>query len=225
MGIYGSILPGAAKIARSAQASKLSKRAKQRLKWMDWYFSHGKNARATCRYFDISPDTFYTWLKRYNPYYLPSLEDRSKKPKKVRKSENPWQLTDLIKILRQHFPTWSKDKLSPLFDNFLKLQLLIEMIEDEIDKERGLKLLSQISQIPKEKLHTSSSTIGRIIKKKGFFFNKTKSKKVFSSSKIERKRVDKSLRYLAPGSLIQIDVGPLGVRGISSLRPLIASPE
>ncbi len=69
MSIYGSILPGAAKIARSAQASKLSKNAKQRLKWMDWYFSHGKNARATCRHFGISPDTFYTWFGRYNPYW------------------------------------------------------------------------------------------------------------------------------------------------------------
>lgn len=59
MGIYGSILPGAAKIARSAQALKLSKKGRQRLKWMDWYFAHGKNARATCRHFGISPDTFY----------------------------------------------------------------------------------------------------------------------------------------------------------------------
>ena len=206
MGIYGSILPGAAKIARSVQASKLSKKAKQRLKWMDWYFSHGKNARAICRHFNLSPDTFYTWLGRYNPYYLPSLEERDKTPKKFRQSENPWQLTELIKILRQNFPTWSKDKLSPLFDNLPKLQLLIETIEDEAPKEKGLKLLSQISQFPKEKLHTSSSTIGRIIKKKGFFFTKTKSQKVFSSSKIERKRADKLLKYLAPGSLIQIDV-------------------
>lgn len=206
MNIYGSILPGAAKIARSAQSSKLSKKARQRLKWMDWYFSHRKNARATCRHFGISPDTFYTWFSRYNPYYLPSLEDRSRRPKSFRKSDNPWQITDLTKILRRHFPTWSKDKLSPLFENFTKLELLIDTIEDREDQEKGLKLLFQVGQIPPERLHTSSSTIGRIIKKKGFFFAKTKSQKVFSQSKIERVRADKSLRYLAPGSLIQIDV-------------------
>lgn len=206
MGIYGSILPGAAKIAKSAQASKLSKKARQRLKWMDWYFSHGKNARATCRHFDISPDTFYTWFGRYNPYYLPSLEDRPKRPKDFRKSDNPWQVIDLVGILRKYFPTWSKDKLSLLFKNFIKLGLLIETIEEREDQEKGLKLLSQISQIPSENLSTSSSTIGRIIKRKGFFFAKTKSQKVFLTSKIERQRADKSLRSLAPGSLIQIDV-------------------
>lgn len=206
MGIYGSILPGAAKIARSAQASKLSKKAKQRLKWMDWYFSHRKNARATCRHFGISPDTFYTWLRRYNPYHLSSLEDRSRRPKNFRESTNPWQVTGLTKILRKHFPTWSKDKISPLLENPLKLRLLVETIEDKEDQDEGLNLLSQISQIPQENLHTSSSTIGRIIKKKGFFFAKTKSHKVFSSKSIERLRADKSLRSLAPGSLIQIDV-------------------
>jgi transposase InsO family protein len=206
MGIYGSILPGAAKVAHSAQASKLSKKARQRLKWMDWYFSHGKKVRATLRHFDLSPDTFYTWLKRYNPYYLPSLEDRSRRPKHYRQSANPWQITDLTKILRKYFPTWSKDKLSSLFRNFTKLRLLIDTIEDREDQQKGLELLSQISQIPQEKLYTSSSTIGRIIKKKGFFFAKIKSHKVFSSRKIERQRADKSLRSLAPGSLIQIDV-------------------
>jgi len=34
MGIYGAILPGAAKIDRSAQASKLSKKAKQRINYL-----------------------------------------------------------------------------------------------------------------------------------------------------------------------------------------------
>ncbi len=199
MSIYGSILPGAAKIAQSAQSANLSKKAKQRLKWMDWYFSHRKKARATCRHFGISPDTFYTWLKRYNPYYLPSLEDRSKKPKNFRKSNNPWQLTDLIRILRKHFPTWSKDELSSLLKNFSKLKLLIETIEDEFNQTKGLELLSQISQYPAEKLHISASTIGRIIKKKNFFFVKTKSQKVFLSTKIKRERaIAKLLKSFLP---------------------------
>ena len=203
---YGSILPGAAKIARSAQNSKLSKEAKQRLKWMDWYFSHGKNARACCRHFGISPDTFYTWFNRYDPYNLPSLEDKSKRPKNFRKSGNPWQLTALIKILRIHFPTWSKDKLEPFFKDYSKSKLLIETIENQSDKDKGLSLLNQLSKIPKEDIYSSSSTIGRIIRKKEFFFRKSKLKLSYSrNTSIERKRADKSLRYLAPGSLLQID--------------------
>lgn len=207
MNSYGVVLPGAAQIARSAQYSELSKKAKQRLQWMDWYFSHGKNARSTCRHFGVSPDVFYRAKHKYNPYRLSSLEDGCRRPKHFRKSSNPWQITDLIRILRMHFPTWSKDKLSPLFKNPHKLKLLIETLEDKIDRDKGLNLIDQISQISSEKLYLSSSTLGRIISQKKFFFAKPKSKKVFASknSYIERKRADKSLKDQAPGSLIQID--------------------
>lgn len=203
MNIYGSILPGAASIARLAQSSKLSKRGKQRLKWMDWYFSHKKNARATCRHFGISPDTFYTWLNRYDPYYLPSLEDRSKRPKHFRESKVPWQVIELLRILRTHFPTWSEKKWEPLFKNVPKLRLLIDFIEDETDKNKAQELINVLSP---EALAVSHSTLGRIIKKKGFFFAKSKSKTSSSkNSSIERLRADRALRNQAPGSLIQID--------------------
>jgi len=200
---YGSILPGAASIARSAQLTNLSKKAKRRLKWTDWYFSHKKNGRATCRHFGLSPDTLYTWLNRYNPYNLSSLEDRSKRPKHFRESEIPWQIIDLLKILRTHFPTWSEKKWEPLFKNVPKLRLLVESIEDSIDKNKAKELIDSLSS---EDLDISHSTIGRIIKKKKFFFRKIKSNLSYSKNTyIERKRADKSLRYLAPGSLIQID--------------------
>jgi transposase len=44
----------------------LSKDAQKRLKWFDYYHLHGGNARLTCRYFGISPQTFYRWKARYN---------------------------------------------------------------------------------------------------------------------------------------------------------------
>ncbi len=52
MSIYGSIIPGA---RRLASIPELSKKARQRLKWFDYYNSHGHNACLTCRHFDISP--------------------------------------------------------------------------------------------------------------------------------------------------------------------------
>ncbi len=201
MSTYGSILPGAASIARSAQFANLSKKAKQRLKWMDWYYAHKENARAACRHFDIYPDTFYTWKNRYNPYDLSSLEDRSKRPKSFRQSEVVWQAVDLIKILRTHFPTWSEKKIGPLFKNRFKLKQLLKFIEDRPDRNKAKELLSSVSD---QELSRSPSTIGRIIKKKQFFFVKPKPKTVKKLS-IERKRADKALRYLAPGSLVQID--------------------
>ena len=51
---------------------------------MDYYESHGHNARLTCRHFDISPQTFYRWRRRYNPRQLGTLEDRSRRPHRVR---------------------------------------------------------------------------------------------------------------------------------------------
>ncbi|MDO8570548.1 MAG: DDE-type integrase/transposase/recombinase [Candidatus Daviesbacteria bacterium] len=57
---------------------RLSKTALKRLEWMDWYFSHGKNAEATCRHFSISKSVFYRWLPRFNPNNLSTLEFNTK---------------------------------------------------------------------------------------------------------------------------------------------------
>jgi len=51
------IMLGAKTILR--MGVELLPQAKLRLKWLDWYFAHGKNARLTCRHFGISPITFY----------------------------------------------------------------------------------------------------------------------------------------------------------------------
>ena len=64
---------------------ELSPNARRRLKWMDYYQSHGHNARLTRRHFDISPQTFYRWLRRYNPRELVTLEERSRRPQRRRR--------------------------------------------------------------------------------------------------------------------------------------------
>ncbi|MGB6873872.1 MAG: helix-turn-helix domain-containing protein, partial [Dehalococcoidia bacterium] len=58
----------------------LLKKARQRLKWFDYYGSHNQNARLTCRYFGISAQTFYRWKRRYDPRHVESLEDHSHRP-------------------------------------------------------------------------------------------------------------------------------------------------
>jgi putative transposase len=42
MNIYGTVLPGASFIASLARRTNLSKEARKRLKWFDWYYSKGK---------------------------------------------------------------------------------------------------------------------------------------------------------------------------------------
>ena len=84
--------------------------ARQRLKWFDYCHSHNNNARLTCRYFGISPQTFYRWRHRYNPYRLESLEDRSHRPKHLRQPTASPELVAAVLRLREEYPRWGKDK-------------------------------------------------------------------------------------------------------------------
>jgi transposase InsO family protein len=81
---------------------------------MDYYQRHGKNARLTCRHFDISPQTFYRWLRRYNPNRLQCLENRSRRPRRVRRPTWSPELAQAVLELRETYPRWGKDKLAPL---------------------------------------------------------------------------------------------------------------
>ena len=111
MNTYGSIVPG---LGRLRSTTKLSKAAKQRLKWMEFYNSHGRNARLTCRHFGISPDVFYRWKERYKPYSLVSLEDLPSRPRLVRKPLTDPALVARVKELREQYPRWGKKKLYTL---------------------------------------------------------------------------------------------------------------
>jgi len=108
MRIISGVVPGASRLAR---LQELSKKARQRLKWFDHYNSHGHNARLTCRYYDISPQTFYRWKKRYNPRHIESLEERSRRPKHLRQPTYSVELVEAVLKLREGYPRWGKDKL------------------------------------------------------------------------------------------------------------------
>jgi hypothetical protein len=53
------IVPG---LVRIKPTVSLSKAAKQRLKWVDYYHSHGRNVRLTCRHYGIAHRTFYRYF-------------------------------------------------------------------------------------------------------------------------------------------------------------------
>lgn len=110
MRVRGAILPKAGWI----RLADLSRSAKNRLKWIEWYHSHGNNARLTCRHFNISPDTFYRWLRRYQPEDLSTLEDKSRKPRRLRQPTWTAELEHEVLKLREQYPRWGKDKLSVL---------------------------------------------------------------------------------------------------------------
>ena len=85
--------------------------ARSRLKWFDYYNSHGKNASLTCRHFDIPRATFYRWKRRYESRNLASLENRSSRPKNPRRPTWSLELSQAVKRIRDQYPVWGKDKL------------------------------------------------------------------------------------------------------------------
>jgi len=109
MKIISAVIPGTFRLAKLD--IELSKEAGKRLKWFDYYNSQGHNARLSCRHFDISPQTFYRWLRRYDPTDLRSLESRSRRPKHVRQPTYKAPLINAVLRLREAYPRWGKDKL------------------------------------------------------------------------------------------------------------------
>ena len=111
MHIKNGAVPGASRLARIQELSKV---ARQRLKWMDYYVAHGRNASLTSRYFGISRETFHSWKRRYDPRRLETLEDRSRRPRHSRQPTWSPDLAQVVLHLREERPRWGKDKLAPL---------------------------------------------------------------------------------------------------------------
>lgn len=94
----------------------LSKEAKLRLSWFDYYQKHKNNARLTCRHFGISPQTFYRWLRRYDSYHPRTLESRCHRPKRVRQPTYSINQIEAVLKLREQYPRWGKDKIKVLLE-------------------------------------------------------------------------------------------------------------
>jgi putative transposase len=92
-------------------AIDVSQKARQRLRWFDYYRAHGGNAALTCRYFGISRQTFYRWKGRYDPDHLQGLQDGSHRPHHRRQPTWSAALAERVLALRRQYPRWGKDKL------------------------------------------------------------------------------------------------------------------
>lgn len=178
-----TILPGTKRLSRLLD---ISPEAKNRLKWLDWYRSHGRNARLTCRHFGISPDTFYRWKKRYQTGCLATLESASRRPRIFRQSEIPRETINLVVKLREEDMGQSKYKLARV-----------------LERDYGLKLSpSTINRILTKHGLIKKACISRDVKR---------GRKINYS--IPRIRASKQLRYRQPGHLIQVDTKHLIILG------------
>ena len=115
MTIYGTILPGAISIARSAfLTDKLTEWAKYRLKILDWHRTRGANSSLAARHFGLGRMTLHRWLKRYKKFGVIGLNEYSRKPKNVRRPASPWPVIARVVELRKQYPAWSKHKLAAI---------------------------------------------------------------------------------------------------------------
>ncbi|MCL4382482.1 MAG: DDE-type integrase/transposase/recombinase [Patescibacteria group bacterium] len=169
----------------SKQVHLLSREGRKKLEWMDWYLTHGKNARATCRHFSLSPDTFYGWKKRFRTSDLKSLEDnhKTRRLKHLREMVIPLWLIDKVVNIRRNDPEKSKYE-----------------IKEELKRE-GVKL--------------GSSTIQKIINRHPDLLNCQHVNHVRNRRRlaITRIKAARELKDKDPGSLVQIDTKHLYILG------------
>ena len=173
MTIYGYKLPGAVSIARSSfLTDKLTKRAKQKIKILDWCKIHNQNISLASRRFGLDRRTIRSWLKRAKEEGLLGLNDKSHRPHHLRQPTTDSETVFEVVKLRRKYPMWSKYKLATL--------------------------------LKKKSMFVSSSTIGRILKRRGLI-NKKISQKRRKSALSPKKRFPHGMRISQPGEMIQID--------------------
>lgn len=105
------VLPGTARLVRIV-ATGPSPAAQRRLEVIRWYEGHGRSARLAARHFGYSPDTVALGARLRGA--RSGLEDRSRRPKKVRTTTTPSAVVIRIRELRERYPRWGREKLRVL---------------------------------------------------------------------------------------------------------------
>ena len=137
MTIYGTLLPGARTIAwSSALTDKLTEKAKQKIKILDWHKSHGENQALTARHFGIGRMTLHRWIKKFKRFGLLGLNEQSTKPKRCRLPQTSWTIVSRVVGLRKQYPAWSKHKLAAILKR--ENMIVSESTAGRILKRKGL---------------------------------------------------------------------------------------
>lgn len=165
--------------------SSLSSEGLIRLSWLDWYFSHGKNAEKTCRHFGLSKSVFYRWLNRFDKDNLKSLEFNTKlrRPHRLREMTTSPKLLKLIYDIR--LADLSKSKYE---------------IQEEL-KRAGIAVARNVIQ----------KVINRHIELRNETYEaRLRKSRIFKIARIKAKR---ELWEKELGSLVQIDTKHLYILG------------
>ena len=112
--IYTTIIPNFKELYR-IYPKKLSREAKLRLRVLEYYYKKAnRNVTLTARYFGVSRNFVYKWIKRCYRWDLSTLENRSRRPKHTRSAQYDMDTVGIIKKIRKEYPTFSAVKVSVL---------------------------------------------------------------------------------------------------------------
>ena len=166
-----TVLPRQKQLGKG-HSKRLSRKARHRLEIIDWYNQVSerksrtglKDPSLTCRHFGIERSYFYRWYGRFKKHGIAGLENRTSRPKRVRRETVGAEIVEEIRRIRQKNPTYSAKKIRPI---------LLRYYEEH--------------EVP------CRSTISNVIKRHNFFFRAdTKPFKRRSKSGVrafERRRV------------------------------------
>lgn len=114
MTVYGHVLPGTASLANWASKTNLTQEAKRRLKVVDWLRKHDGNVSLTARHFGLNRETVRIWRDKFNKKGMLALNDKSHRPKNVRRPTTNWKTVIRVVDIRKRYPAWSKYKIQAI---------------------------------------------------------------------------------------------------------------
>jgi len=105
------------KAYKTAKFLNLSEKAKIRFKAIELYQKGELSIQQICKVFEIDRSTFYRWRKRYNKRNIQSLEDKSRRPKRLRKPEvTVGKAEVLVCKIRREYPGLGKEKIKVILE-------------------------------------------------------------------------------------------------------------
>ncbi len=106
-----------------------------REEFIDQVNQKNQNISSLCHQYNISRKTAYKWLKRYKEEGFLGLEDRSKRPSRVKVTDNEW--LELILKTRDEWPAWGGRKLRQYLLNLNYSDVPSEPTFNRILKKHG----------------------------------------------------------------------------------------
>jgi transposase InsO family protein len=143
-------------IAKLNYIDKLSPEAKVRYKAINLFSSGDYFLKQIGEIFEINRSTFYRWRKKYKPNRVQILEDRSRRPHKVRiKVVRNHSVEQQVCQIRRKYPYFGKEKIKRILKRDYKINISVSSV--------GRILTQYRSILPKVKVQTKRI---RTLKKK-----------------------------------------------------------